>query len=247
MNMRRVLLAFSLCLGGFAAQAEEVTIFAASSLKTALDEIVTTWEAETGHEVLVSYGASSALARQIQSGAPADIFFSANQAWMDVLVDDGLLAANPRPLLGNDLVVVGAEAEPLDLTAQTIAQRLETGPLAMAMVNSVPAGLYGKEALTALGLWGDIAPMVAQTSNARAALALVALGEAPLGIVYGSDAVAEPRVSVVARFAETTHAPIVYPVAQVTTRAPAADLVTYLASSSARNVFIQNGFSVRDE
>ncbi|AZL61016.1 molybdate ABC transporter substrate-binding protein [Tabrizicola piscis] len=229
------------------ARAAEVTVFAAASLKTALDEIAAEWQADTGHSVVVSYGGSSALAKQIIEAAPADIFISASIEWMDAVAEAGLVRDGTRvDLLGNRLVLVahGAGAAPVALDAGTdLAGMLAGGKLSMAMVTSVPAGQYGREALTALGLWDSVAGSVAQSENVRVALQLVALGEAPLGIVYASDAVAEPGVTVVATFPEGSHSPIIYPAAVLQTAVPEAEaFLDYLSGPDARAVFEAQGF-----
>ncbi len=225
-----------------AARAGELTVFAAASLKTALDEIAPLWQAES---VLISYGGSSALARQILAGAPADIYISANVGWMDAVETAGLVQPETRrALLGNRLVMVGAAPGPVALEAGAIMARLSDGPLAMALVDAVPAGIYGKQALGALDLWETVAADVAEAANVRAALALVALGEAPLGVVYASDAVAEPRVHVVAEFPEGSHAPITYPAAAISEAEDAGAFLAFLAGPEARAVFEANGFKV---
>jgi len=230
------------------ARAAEVTVFAAASLKTALDEIAAAWEAETGHSATMSYGGSPALAKQIIAAAPADVFLSASPEWMDAVEDAGLLRDGTRvDLLGNRLVLVahGSGAAPLGLEPGTdLAGMLAGGKLSMAMVDSVPAGQYGREALTALGLWESVADSVAQSENVRMALQLVALGEAPFGIVYASDAVAEPGVTVVATFPEASHSPIIYPGAVIaSSKAPEAEaFLAYLSSDAARAVFEAQGF-----
>lgn len=234
------------------AWAAEVTVFAAASLKNALDEVAAGWQAATGNTVSISYAGSARLARQIEQGAPAELFISANTAWMDYLGDAGLIdRASRRDLLGNRLVLVahGKDAAPVELaTGLDLAQRLGDGRLAMALVDAVPAGIYGKAALDHLGLWASVADRIAQTDNVRAALALVALGEAPLGIVYATDAVAEDGVTVVATFPEDSHPPIVYPVALTVegTQPAAVDLLAWLGSAAARGSFERQGFSVLD-
>lgn len=243
-----LILAFALAPG--AARAADVLVFAAASLKTALDDVAAAFEAQTGSEVAVAYAGSSALARQILAGAPADIFISANTLWMDEVEAAGLLAkGSRRDLLGNRLVLVGpadlSAVSPADLSAEALAARLGDGRLAMALVDAVPAGMYGKSALASLGLWEALAPRIAQADNVRAALALVARGEAPLGIVYATDAAAEPRVSVLATFPEESHPPIVYPVARLADAGePAAAFLDYLAGPDARARFEREGFAV---
>lgn len=230
--------------------AEEVVVFAASSLKTALDPIATAFQAETGHSVTISYAGSNALAAQIAQGAPADIFISASEPWMDSVAAEGLVVRR-ADLLGNRLVLVapGAGSAPVEVSATTdLPGMLQGGKLAMALVDSVPAGQYGKAALVSLGLWEGVAPSVAQADNARAALALVAMGEAPLGIVYATDAVAEPAVRVVATFPEDSHPPIRYPAALLSNAANPADTAFYeaLGGGAARAVFAAQGFTLLD-
>ncbi|WP_425098183.1 molybdate ABC transporter substrate-binding protein [Tropicibacter sp. S64] len=241
--MRLICLCAALC-GAAVARADTVTVFAAASLKTALDEIAPLFEAESGHRLALSLAGSSALARQIEHGAPADVFISANVGWMDHLGALGLLEPGTRrDLLGNTLVLVGQGA-PLEDWA-TLPDRLDGGRLAMALVDAVPAGIYGKEALISLGLWPQLETRVAQVDNVRAALALVALGEAPLGIVYATDAAAEPGVSVLAEFPSGSHAPILYPMAQIAGSGEAAgDFLWFLRGEAARAVFEAQGFAV---
>lgn len=230
-----------------AAHADEITIFAAASLKTALDEIAADWQGKHDDTLVISYAGSSALAKQIQQGAPADLYISASTGWMDAVQESGDIdPATRRDLLGNTLVLAGtgtpAEAPLADLPAL-----LGDDKLAMALVDSVPAGQYGKEALTSLGLWEQVEPHVAQADNVRAALKLVATGEAPLGIVYGSDAVAEPGVGIVAIFPEDSHRPITYPAA-ITRAADTPQAAVFLDSLSqepAKSIFESQGFTVR--
>ena len=230
--------------------AEKVLVFAAASLKNALDEINIAWQAETGDSATISYAGSSALARQIEQGAPADIFISADLDWMDYLASKNLIKAESRAeLLGNRLVLIA----PADSAAQTeigpdfpLAELLGGGRLAIAEVAAVPGGKYAKAALESLGVWASVEPMLAQTENVRAALRLVALGEAPLGIVYETDAAAEPGVRIVGAFPENIHPPIVYPVAVTSssTHADAAGFIDFLRSEEARAVFERQGFTV---
>ena len=191
----------------------DVTVFAAASLAGALGEAAAVYEGTSGTAMTLVFAGSSALARQIEAGAPADLFVSANAEWMDALQADGLIEPDSRAdLVGNTLVAIGPAGSP-PLAPADLPARLGDGRLAMALVEAVPAGIYGKAALQALGLWDRLAPQVAQADNVRAALALVATGEAPLGIVYATDAAAEPRVAVVMMFDPSTHPPIVYPAA----------------------------------
>ena len=232
------------------ASGDEVTVFAAASLATALAEIETGFEAATGHDLVVSLAGSSALARQIQQGAPADIFISASADWMDRVEADGLVEPGTRfDLLGNSIVLVGhgPDARPVDIGPDLdLAGLLGEDRLAMALVDSVPAGVYGKAALESLGLWDAVAAQVAQADNVRAALAFVAAGEAPYGIVYATDAAAESRVSVVGTFPAGSHPPIVYPVADLATRDTPAEaaFLGYLRGAEARAAFERQGFAV---
>ncbi len=209
------------------AHAADVTVFAAASLKNALDDAVKAYQAKTGDKVVVSYAASSALAKQIEAGAPADIFFSADLDWMDYLAQKNLIdTASRKTLLGNTLVLVAPKDSAVALTIGKDFPLLEAlgsdGKLAMASVDSVPAGKYGKAALTSLGVWDAVSSRVAQADNVRAALAFVAQGEAPLGIVYGTDAKAEPAVKVVGVFPEQSHPKIQYPVTLLASAKPEA-------------------------
>ena len=238
------------CLAAGAAQAETVTVFAAASLKNAMDEIGDRYEADTGNSAVVSLAGSSALARQIQAGAPADVFISANPGWMDALEGDGLIATDSRTdLLGNTIVLIAhdPDATPVEITPELpLAEMLGDDRLAMALVEAVPAGIYGKTALESLGLWDKVAPQVAQADNVRAALALVATGEAPLGIVYATDATAEPDVTVLGTFPEDSHPAITSPAARIADgNADAADdFLAYLQGAVAKAAFERQGFTV---
>lgn len=231
------------------AQADTYTIFAAASLKNALDAAVTAYEKQTGDTVRVSYAASSALARQIEAGAPADLFISADLKWMDELQGKNLIQANSRRnLLGNDLVLVAPKASgtKIDLKPGVdLLPYLKNGPLAMADPAAVPAGIYGKAALTELGVWNSLEAKVARAEDVRAALRLVARGEAPLGIVYRTDANAEPQVEVAGVFPPGSYPPVTYPAALVThAQGRAHALLEFLESSAARPYFVQQGFKV---
>ena len=247
--MRRVAGLFTLLiLWATPVRTDDIVVFAAASLKTALDPIAADFAETSGHQVAVSYAGSSQLARQISLGAPVDVFLSANPAWMDVLEAEAHLAPGTRSdLLGNGLVLVTADATAgsVDLEDPSdLATRIGTGRLAMALVEAVPAGIYGKAALESLGLWVAVEAQVAQADNVRAALALVASGAASAGVVYATDAVAEPRVHVAATFPEGSHPPIVYPVAAMAGRnGPATRaLLDHLRSPTARDVFETQGF-----
>lgn len=228
----------------------DVTVFAAASLKGGLDDAAEAWTAKTGTKVRLSFAGSSALARQILQGAPADLFISASTEWMDVVEADGLLAPITRhDLFGNRLVLIAhGEAEPITLTRETdMSALLGENRLAMALVDAVPAGIYGKAALEWFGYWPDVRDRIAQTDNVRAALALVAWGEAPFGIVYATDAAAEPKVSVVATFPLASHPPIVYPAARLKGAGEdAAEFLEFLSSSEGAPFFEARGFAVHD-
>ena len=232
------------------ARAEEVVVFAAASLKTALDAVAAEFEAETGHDVTISYAGSGQLANQIVQGAPADIFISAAVNWMDEVEKAGLVVAGTRAdLLGNRLVLIahGKGAAPVEIGAGfDLAGLLGEGRLSMAMVDAVPAGQYGKEALESLGVWASVEGAVAQSENVRSALALVSAGEAPFGIVYASDAVADDNVTVVATFPEGSHSPIVYPAALLAEAADAADraFLEALSGDAANAIFAAQGFAI---
>ncbi|WP_239113608.1 molybdate ABC transporter substrate-binding protein [Shimia biformata] len=224
--------------------ADRISVFAAASLKNALDEIAAGYEADTGHDVVLTYAGSARLARQVQAGAPADIVFLASTDWMDELERAEVLVVDSRTdLLTNRLVLVGHEGKPLELSSDDLVARLGDGRLAVAMTNAVPAGIYAKQALTSLGLWPAVAGRLAETDNVRAALALVALGAAPLGAVYASDARAEPRVAILATFPEDTHGPIRYPVALVHDTDAARGFLDVLTGQSAE-VFARHGFGL---
>lgn len=230
-----------------------LTVFAAASLKESLDAAAEAWREQTGQTVQISYAASSALARQIEQRAPADVFLSADNEWMDWLQERDLIDPASRiDLLGNTLVLIAPasnDAQPLALEQGTDLLPLlgDNGRIALALTASVPAGKYAKAAFESLGTWSAIEPRVAEAENVRAALLLVARGETPLGVVYGSDAQAEPRVKVLATFPEGSHAAIVYPVARVATGTHPAtgDFIAWLQSEDADAIFRRHGFSLR--
>jgi molybdate transport system substrate-binding protein len=245
-----ILLASFLCGMPFAAHPANVTVFAAASLKEALDEQARQFESRTGDKVVVSYAASNALARQIEAGAPADLFISADLDWMDFLDQRKLLAPGTRvTLLGNTLVLIAPATSNVTLKIGAgfgLASALGDGRLAMANPDSVPAGKYGRSALEALGVWASVETRIARTENVRAALALVARGEVPLGIVYRTDALAEKGVRVVDTFPASTHPTILYPAAVVaTSQSPSArPLLDYLHFPAAAPIWEKYGFGV---
>ncbi len=229
---------------------EKVTVFAAASMKNALDNANKAWSTEAGKEATVSYAASSALAKQIESGAPADVFISADLDWMKYLSDKKLVKEDTKSnWLGNRIVLVAPKesAKPVEIKPGfDLAGLLAGGKLAMGAPDSVPAGKYGKAALEKLGTWASVEKSVAGAESVRAALALVSRGEAPYGIVYATDAAADPGVTVVGTFPEDSHPPIIYPVAILSESksADAAAYLDYLKSSKAAPFFEKEGFTV---
>jgi molybdate transport system substrate-binding protein len=249
--LRKTLLSIALLIGfAAAAAAEPVNVFAATSLKNALDAVSQAWKAEAGKETKNTYAASSALAKQIEQAAPADIFISADLDWMNYLDEKQLIKAQTRKvLLGNALVLVAAKGSGLKLDLRQgadLAGALAGGKLALGDVKGVPAGKYAKAALETLGLWGSVEKSLAQSENVRAALALVARGEARLGIVYATDARAEPKVEVAGVFPDDSHPPIVYPAAVIfSSQNPDAEaFFTYLSSPKAQEIFAAQGFTI---
>jgi molybdate transport system substrate-binding protein len=251
MTRRCLVLMLAIMLGcATPAAARDVLVFAAASVKTALDDIGAQWRRASGKTVVISYGASNALVRQIEQGAPADVFVSADVDWMDYAQQKNLIRPEARvDLLGNRIVLVAPKDAAISATIQPgfdLAALLKGGRLAMGSVDSVPAGKYGKAALEELGAWDAVKGRLAQAENVRAALAFVARGEAPLGIVYQTDAAAELGVKIVAVFPETSHPPIVYPVALTKDSAhpDAAAFLDFMRSQAARAAFEKQGFSV---
>ena len=237
---------------GIAARGQDakLVIFAAASLKDALDEVNAAYQREKGQETAASYAASSTLAKQIEAAAPADVFISADLDWMDYLAKKNLIKPETRAnLLGNRLVLIAPvnSAAKLGIAPNfPLAQALGNGRLAIAEPNGVPAGRYGKAALESLGVWSSVADRLAPAENVRATLALVSRGEAPLGIVYQTDAASDKAVKIVGTFPQDTHAPIIYPIAVVTssTNRGAPAYLTFLKSPVARPIFEKQGFTV---
>ena len=239
-----------LAMAGHAASAANVLVFGAASLKDALDAQVVAFTSATGHTVVVSYGASNALARQIEAGAPADVFIAADLDWMDYIETKGLVQPGTRvDLLRNTLVLIARADSKSTLRIGPgfdLAGALGTEKLAMANPDSVPAGKYGKAALQSLGVWTRVDKQVARAENVRAALLLVSRGEAPFGIVYGTDARADRGVRIVDSFPAASHPPIVYPAALVARgKSTAAEaFLDYLQSPSAQLVWKRSGFAI---
>ena len=234
----------------FYANAESVNVFAAASMKTALDDAARLWKTQSGKDIVATYGSTGTLAKQIAEAAPADIFISADLAWMDDVTKKNLIKPESRKnLVGNTLVLVGAAGSDLKIELakdSNLAAALGSEKLAVGDVKSVPAGKYAKAALETLGLWASVEPNLVMQENVRSALALVARGEAKLGIVYGSDAVAESKVQVIASFPEASHAPIVYPAALIvtSTNPDAQSFLAFLFSKEAQLIFKANGFTL---
>ena len=224
-------------------------VFAAASLKTALDEINAQWHERTGKRTAISYAASSALAKQIEQGAPADLFISADEDWMDYLAERKLIGPETRSdLVGNRLVLISSKGADLRVDIVPgfpLLSLLGQGRLAMANTEAVPAGKYGRAALEALGVWESVKGRIAQAENVRAALLLVSRGEAPLGIVYESDAVSDSNVARVGTFPENTHPRIAYPIAVTagSTRPAVYAFVNMLKTPEARAIFEKQGFT----
>ncbi|MCK1732898.1 molybdate ABC transporter substrate-binding protein [Bradyrhizobium sp. 138] len=230
------------------AEDKTITVFAAASMKNALDEVDAAYTAKTGVKFSVSYAASSVLARQIEQGAPVDVFVSADTDWMDYAIAKKTINEPSRVnLLGNGIVLIAPKDSKIDNV--TVAQGFDLaklagdGKIATGDVRSVPAGKYAKAALTSLGAWQASEPKLAMAESVRAALTLVARGEANLGIVYATDAKVEPGVKIVGTFPADSHPAIVYPVAATTNaKAGTNDYLSFLRSSVAKSIFEKYGF-----
>lgn len=236
--------------GPAAAQSRDVLVFAAASLKNAVDDIAATWQREAGRKAVISYGGSNSLVQQIEQGAPADVLMSADIDWMDYAEKRNLIRPQTRAnLLGNRIALIAPRDSAVAVSIEKgfdLRAALGGGRLAMGNVTAVPAGKYGKAALETLSAWDGVKDRVVQAENVRAALVFVARGETPLGIVYETDAATEPRVRVVGTFPEGSHPPIIYPVAMTTSAAGAgaAEFLKYLHSPAARSAFQKQGFTV---
>lgn len=245
-----LVLAFGLFVLAPAARADDVLVFAAASLKNALDDTIAAYEKSGGGTIKVSYAASSALAKQIESGAPADIFISADLDWMnDVEKDKAIKPETRANFFGNVLVLV----EPADSSKTVdikpgfpLASLIGDGKLAMANPDSVPAGKYGKAALQKLGVWDSVESKIANAEDVRAALLFVSRKEAPFGIVYQTDAAADKGVKVAGVFPADSYPPIIYPAAlTASSKNPeAAKFFAYMHSGAAKPFFEKQGFSV---
>jgi len=234
--------------GALPTRADAIMVFAAASLKNAIDDDITEWKSGGGGPVTASYASSSVLAKQIEQAAPADIFISADTQWMDYLAQRRLVVA-PRNLLGNRLVLIAGKDDRRMVTIEPnfdLARLLGSGRLAVGDPTNVPVGIYAKEALTKLGVWQSVESKLAPTADVRAALALVSRGEAPLGIVYETDTKIDPGVRIVGILPDDTHSPIVYPVAATTTSTnpDAARFLAFLGSAAAAKIFERYGFKI---
>ena len=247
------LIAFTILFGSTAsptlAQDKSLTVFAAASMKNALDDIDAAYTARTGVRITASYAASSALAKQIEQGAPADIFVSADTDWMDYAASKKVIQEPSRVnLLGNSIVLIAPKDSRIDnvgiAAGLDLGKLADGGKIATGDVKSVPVGKYAKAALEKLGAWSAAEPKFAMAESVRAALTLVARGEAALGIVYATDAKVEPGVKVVGTFPADSHPPIIYPVAAtVTAKAEAADYLAFLRSSASKAILEKYGFT----
>ena len=231
------------------AQDKSLTVFAAASMKNALDDIDAAYTAKTGVSIVASYAASSALAKQIEQGAPADIFASADTDWMDYAIGKKTINEPTRVnLLGNSIVLIAPKDSKIDEVAIgpgfDLAKLAGDGRIATGDVKAVPVGKYAKAALEKLGAWQAAEPRFAMAESVRAALTLVARGEAALGIIYATDARVEPGVKIVGAFPADSHPAIIYPVAATATaKAEAAGYLAFLRSSAAKTIFEKYGFS----
>jgi molybdate transport system substrate-binding protein len=246
---RAALVAVLFITAPLVASAADVTVFAAASLTDALQRVADGYKTKNGRSVALSFAASSALARQIEASGGADIFISADKDWMDYLDNNGLIAhASRRDILGGTLVLIAPASSKVRLKMAPhfdLVGALGDGRLSIADPDSVPAGKYAKAALTALGVWNTVADRLAVAENVRVALAYVTRGEAPLGIVYSTDAIAEPNVKTVAEFPDNTHPLIVYPAALTKDAKPAGQaFLDYLEGPQARAIFTRAGFVV---
>jgi molybdate transport system substrate-binding protein len=235
---------------GAVGTAKAPAAFAAASMKTALDAVAAAWKGSTGRDVSITYGSSATLAKQIEQGAPADIFISADLQWMDYLEKAKLIQAGTRRnRFGNRLVLIEPASAATKLVITTgfdLTGATGDGKIAVCAIDSCPGGIYAKQALDSLGVFASVEQHLAQTDNIRSALALVARGEARFGIVYATDAKSDPSVRVVGTFPESSHSPIIYPVAltAASTNPDAALFLAYLTSQAATKIFLEQGFEI---
>lgn len=244
---RCYLLTLLLFFPSFVVSAEQVLIFAASSMASALSQLIEQYKKETGKDIQVSYGASSTLARQLSHGAPADIFISANEKWMNYVIENkSVNSLSVSPWLSNSLVLIAHNATilPNVLKKEDIVRYIDDSRLAIAHPAHVPAGIYSKKALQSLGIWNDLQDKLAFSNSARATLALVERQEAQLGIVYLSDALASNKVKIISNIPAKSHDNIIFPIARThSTNLAADEFFKYLNSNYAHNILLKNGFS----
>jgi molybdate transport system substrate-binding protein len=244
-----IIFAFAVLFAAPVAAQETLTVFAAASMKNALDDANAAFTKATNIKVAASYAASSALAKQLENGAPADVFVSADVKWMDYAAEKKLIKADSRVnLLGNALVLIAGKESKLDNVqigqGFDIAKLAGDGRIAVADTKAVPAGLYAKAALEKLGSWKAAEPKLAQAENVRATLAFVARGETPIGIVYATDAKVEPNVKTIGVFPENSHRPVTYPVAATANaKAGTTKYLHFLRTGAAKAIFEKYGFS----
>ena len=240
-----------IAVGQAAAQdTQDITVYAAASTTNAMTDIAKLFEKEHGVTVKLSFASSSTLAKQIEQGAPADVYLSANPKWMNYLEErDAIVKSTRSDLLGNRIVLIAPLASPIkDLTVDSnldLAGLLGDGRLSMGDPDHVPAGMYGKKAMEKLGLWEGVQNKIARSKDVRAALVLVERAEAPLGQVYATDAAISKKVKVVGVFPQTSHPPIIYPAALVASSSSAQEFLNFLKSEAAAKVFAEYGFAVR--
>ncbi len=232
----------------FTVFAEDINVYAASSMTDVMKELGDKYKAETGDSIVPVYAGSSTLARQIEQGAPADIFISANPNWMTYLVNKGMTTQDQvSDLVGNSLVLIGSdeqkEAEIDPGTFKQLPTLLGEHRLAIGEPQSVPAGMYAKESLTNLGLWEVLSSKTAPSNNVRLTLSLVERGEAPFGIVYKTDALMSKKVSIVQTFPESTHSPIVYPAVALNSKPSSQQFFEFLKGKEASDTFVKYGFT----
>jgi molybdate transport system substrate-binding protein len=247
--MKKLLIfAFVLFLSEVSFADEKLTVFAAASLTNALSEISTKYEKETGIKIAHSFASSSVLAKQIENGAPADLFISADLKWMNYLQEKSLVNKSSRKnLLANTLVLIAPKGRSFDVKFEEGFAFVKAfdGRLCTGDIESVPVGIYAKEALTNLGWWKDIKSRIVGTQDVRGALAFVERAECNVGIVYETDAKVSSKVDLIGTFPESTHSPVLYPVAMtVNSKESAKAYLSYLQSDEAMNIFKKYGFNI---
>ncbi|NAW69085.1 molybdate ABC transporter substrate-binding protein [Vibrio sp. V27_P1S3P104] len=245
---KRIYMLIALLLSPMVWAQETVHIYAASSMTNAVNDLIRLYQSHHDTKVVAVFGGSSSLARQIEHGAPADVFLSANDDWMTYLIGKNKVQEAQVALLASNQVVLIQPAN-LNLTAFDVAdsqqwtQRLTGERLAVGNTDAVPIGIYSKQVLTTLGVWDTVRSRLAQTNNVRLALALVERGEAPLGMVYKTDALTSNKVAIVLEFDSALHSPIHYPVAQLNNKPSSASFMTFLTSSDAKGILTSYGFN----